>query len=44
MTNSAAKGESIENYEFIIKELMSLRDTIKYRKESIEYKIENLRD
>lgn len=41
--NADAKGEPTGNYEFVIKELISLRDMIKYRKESIEYKKENLR-
>lgn len=42
MANAASKGDPTDNYEFVIKELVSLRDTIKYRKESIEYKTENL--
>lgn len=42
MANAAANGKSTDKYEFVIKELINLHDTIKYRKESIEYKTENL--
>lgn len=42
--NAAAKGDPTDKYEFVIKELTSLLDSIKYRKESIEYLKENLRE
>lgn len=38
MANAASKGDPSDKYEFVINELTSLRDMIKYRKESIEYK------